>query len=135
MSPDIPQPVKDRTVALVGLIGATGATDVQIRYQDDDEPTVWVAVAAYGHGATGDDGPVYQVHAGLDPVAALYNLAERLIDGGRCTTCSKVTVLAALDRDEDEVVAGLVDSVFEGACTRTYTGGHFIRGCDGLVIV
>ena len=72
-----------KVLAGVHLIGRTGATNVQIRFSDEETPVVWMAVAIYESGAEAD--------GGLDPVTALMRLCERLVDGGECKHCHKPT--------------------------------------------
>lgn len=80
----------------VEIIRRTGSTQFQIRYQDDDDPTVWTAVA--GHRLNSQGQPVakggtlrFTVGAGLTPLAAVMQLAGQLIDGGQCVHCGKAT--------------------------------------------
>lgn len=77
-----------RFTAAIDLIGRTGASAVQVRYSDDEQPTVWLAVAQYGAKAETD--------AALTPWMAVLRLAERLVDGGMCVHCSRP---AGLDPD------------------------------------
>lgn len=83
--PDDPQ-----FLAGLDMLRRVGAQDVQLRYQDDMEPVVWMALAHF------DCAPptglmVWQVAAALDPPRALFRLLEALMDGGRCAHCSKPT--------------------------------------------
>lgn len=81
-SPDLDEP---EFLAYVDFIGRTGAEQFQIRYSDDDEPVVWIAVAKHGeHWSTA---------ASLHPTGATFGLAEDLADGGKCTHCGKTTGL------------------------------------------
>ena len=86
-----------RFIAGVDMIRRTGALDFQIRYDDDQDPVVWVAVAQH---VVGRDGrptpkgtvgscPVYTVGAALNGVRAVMKLCEELIDGGQCAHCGK----------------------------------------------
>lgn len=74
----------ERMIALVGMIGRTGAVGFQVRYDDDEAPTVWNAVALYPAGR-------WEVAAGRTPVQAIERLTEHLIDGGACTHCGRPT--------------------------------------------
>lgn len=76
--------VDPKLVGAVEVVGRTGAKDVQIRYSDDEQPTVWFAVANYGDGR-------WETDAGRCPVEAVLRLCERLIDGGICVHCDKPT--------------------------------------------
>lgn len=106
-----------RFVAAVDLIGRTGASEFQIRYSDDESPTVWFAVAKYGLKAECD--------AALDPGMAVMRLAERLIDGGQCTHCHKPT---GLDPDSIDCMP-----LNELICWYQFDPEleKFRRGCEG----
>lgn len=74
----------DRFVACLDLVGRTGAVGVDVRWSDDEEPTIWMVVARYRNGA--------EVGAGLDPLVAATRLLETMIDGvGRCGHCGRPT--------------------------------------------
>jgi hypothetical protein len=82
------EPTMDaRFRAAVDMIGRTGATSFQIRYSDDEQPTVWMAVAEYQRG----EGTYFDAAAGMDPLRAVLRLCELMIDGGFCTHCHKPT--------------------------------------------
>ncbi|MET0786572.1 MAG: hypothetical protein ABWY25_07700 [Paenisporosarcina sp.] len=70
-----------RFLATVELIQRTGIQRFQIRYHDDEEPLVWIAVAGYKGN--------WEAGAGLNPLTAVWRLAEALIDGGQCQHCSR----------------------------------------------
>ena len=89
--PPQPSVVDDIFLAGVDLIGRTGATGFQIRYSDDEEPTVWVAVA--NHRGT------HSVAAALHPGRAVMRLCEELIDGGECTHCHRVATFVIPGED------------------------------------
>lgn len=79
-----------RMGACVELIGRTGAQDFQLRYSDDLEPTVWIAVAQW-HRA----GESYHLcAAGMNPLEAAFALCEQAIDGGECQHCHKASGVA-----------------------------------------
>lgn len=86
-----------RIVALAELFGRTGATGFQLRYSEEEEPTVWMAIVSYV-------GSRWDVAAGLGPVAAASRLAEQLVDGGQCAHCKRGTAIAD---DQGDVVEGL----------------------------
>lgn len=75
-----------RVAAATDLIHRTGATGFQVRYQDDDDPVGWIAVATYRDEAA-------EAAAALDPLRATLRLGETLLDGGRCTHCQRPTGL------------------------------------------
>jgi hypothetical protein len=73
--------------ASVDMLRRVGASEVQIRYQDDEHPNVWMAVAGIKMG----DKTVYETDAALSPTKAIVRLIERLIDGGICRHCARPT--------------------------------------------
>ena len=77
-----------RFIAATEMIGRTGASAFQIRYSDDEEPTIWLTVAQY-------EGDRFECAAGRDPLAAILRLCGQLIDGGICTHCSRPTGFSA----------------------------------------
>lgn len=85
-----------RAVAAIDMLRRTGAADVQVRYCDEEDPVVWIAVVR--HRMRGNipvpDGPinVWEAAAGRNPVEALLRLCERLIDGGTCAHCHRPTM-------------------------------------------
>lgn len=96
-----PHPAIDDPQFHAGLdmLQRLGVTSVQLRYQDDQEPIVWMMLACFkieGH-------DVWQVAAALDPPLALIRLLEQLMDGGRCAHCQKPTGLVD---GPDEMPAG-----------------------------
>ena len=80
-----------RVTALIAMIGRTGAGSFQIRYSDDEDPVVWIAVSEHhGH---------HTAAGGMTPLEAVYRLAELLIDGGECQHCHRPTGVT-LDHDD-----------------------------------
>ena len=80
------------------MIRRTGARSIQVRYQDDDQPTVWMVVAEHVMGKDGLPLPaprtgrtVHTVDCGLTAPEAAMRVCERLIDGGTCAHCFKPT--------------------------------------------
>lgn len=93
------QPTMDpRLVAGVDLLGRTGALWTQIRWSDDEEPTVWFAVVCHNRGEDGRPRPenqpgtlVHETSAAMNPVQAVLRLCERIVDGGTCKHCERPT--------------------------------------------
>lgn len=81
-----PPEVQRKLNATLDMLRRVGARSVSIRYQDDDEPTVWMVMASF-------DGDRHEVDAALDPIRAGLRLLERLIDGGQCNHCKRPTGL------------------------------------------
>ena len=81
---------KEKLQAALKFIQRTGARQVQIRYSDDESPTVWFVVALYdGNNPAGVDG--IETDSGLTPIHAALRLCERLCDGGQCVHCGRPT--------------------------------------------
>lgn len=80
------EPLRDdpRMLAAIELLRRTGMRQFQVRYDDDEEPVVWMAVAVYDEGR-------FDVGAGASPVLAVFRLCDQLIDGGTCTHCGRPT--------------------------------------------
>jgi len=116
-APPIPPEHERRLLAAVDLIGRTGAHGFQLRFSDDEEPIVWLAVAQYRDTA--------DAAGALDPLRAVLRLAEQLIDGGRCTHCDRPTGL-----EPDTLDAMPLDAM---VCWYQYDPelGTFRRGCEG----
>lgn len=75
-------PTKEpRFAAAVELVGRTGADQFQMRYSDEESPTVWVALALYGD--------QWECAAAMHPLRALFRLCETLMDGGTCIHCNR----------------------------------------------
>lgn len=75
--------VKDpRLVAAIELLRRSGARTVQIRYDDDPQPTVWVVDAEWSRGGRDCAGA-------LDPVTAAVRLCETVLDGATCAHCGR----------------------------------------------
>jgi hypothetical protein len=107
-----------RFKASLHFIRRTGATSISIRFQDDDEPVVWMVVASYPEDR-------HEVDAALTPLRAVLRLCERLADGGHCNHCKRP---AGLDPDTYETMP-LNDLV----CWYQFDPelAVFRRGCEG----
>jgi hypothetical protein len=115
--PALPPELEQRMLAAVDLIGRTGAGSFQLRYSDDEEPVVWMAVAQHGEH--------YEAAASTHPVRAVLRLAELLIDGGMCTHCGRPAGL-----EPDDIDAMPLDAL---VCWYQYDPElhTFRRGCEG----
>jgi len=85
-----------RFMPAVKLPRRTGAVGFQIRYSDDEEPVVWIAVAEYNvspHGkivsASKKGRPAYRIGAGMTPLKAIFALCTQIVDGGECAHCHR----------------------------------------------
>jgi hypothetical protein len=86
-------PLDPRLAAGADLVRRTGAKEFQIRYSDDQQPTVWIAVASFterdGRPVSSGKINAHKVGAALDPVSAILSLLDELIDGSQCTHCGR----------------------------------------------
>lgn len=73
-------------LAGVDLVQRTGAKSFAIRYQDDEEPVVWIAVAEFN-----EPEDAWDAGAGADPTQAVLRLLNQLVDGAMCTHCNRPT--------------------------------------------
>jgi len=126
-------------MACVDLIRRTGSDAFQLRYSDDEEPTVWMAVATYPNAKVipnvgGAGKQLRRQHkaecaSGLDPIVAVHRLAQLLIDGGQCVKCRRSTMLEeSWQRPVTEVWPVLGDEF----CWRVYDPelATFTIGCE-----
>lgn len=122
--PEIPEQYADLSAAFIALIGATGAKSIELRYSDDDEPVVWMAVGAWPIPEGEPDH--HEAAGGLNPVEALLALGEKVIDGGDCPKCKRGTALS-------DSFTGEKMPAEKGVCWWKYdpTLKAFLRGCDG----
>jgi hypothetical protein len=90
------EPAEDPILlAGVDMIRRTGARTIQIRYSDDEEPTVWMAVCEHRmlDGMPVPQGGIshFDAAAGMTPRRAVLRLLDQLIDGGMCQHCKRPT--------------------------------------------
>lgn len=95
MTPDVKAP---RFTAALDLLHRTGATTVQVRWSDDETPTVWIVVVGWNVDPSSgkpappgevDGEPGFESAAALDPVTAAFRLCAEVIDGSRCLHCQR----------------------------------------------
>jgi hypothetical protein len=79
---------EDKLQAAIDFIRRTGAKQIQIRYSDDEEPTVWFVVVTYGKKGPAAFNTI-EVDASFSPLRAALRLCERLADGGQCMYCKR----------------------------------------------
>ena len=85
-------PLRPTSIAILDLIGRSGASEFNLRFNDDDDIVVWEALAVYP-AASAEDELLREACAGMNPDVAIERLGEALIDGGRCVHCGKMTTL------------------------------------------
>ena len=98
-SDDLKSTVEDpRYIAAIELIRRNGAREIQLRYDDEQNPIVWVAVAGFaiingkpslGRGKIN----AHQAGGGLNPLLAIFALCRACLDRrGLCVHCGKNTM-------------------------------------------
>lgn len=86
-----------RYLAAVDLVRRTGARKIQIRYDKEQDPIVWVAVAEFSiiDGQLSNTGEInaHQAGGGLDPLSAIFALCRACLDRkGTCILCGRNTM-------------------------------------------
>jgi hypothetical protein len=76
-------PKDPRFIAAVDLLHRTGSREFQIRYDEEQNPIVWVAVGKWGD--------VFEAAGGMNPLVAVMRLLETAMDGGTCAYCTRPT--------------------------------------------
>jgi hypothetical protein len=71
--------------AAIDLLRRTGMQEFQLRWHDDEEPTVWMAVGSWPR----PGGTVYEAAGAMRPEVAVFRLCETVMDGGMCTHCKR----------------------------------------------
>lgn len=124
-------PMEDpRFVAVVDMLGRTGARDFRIGYTpaEDGTPVVWYATASWKQpveaGKLGLPRTVHEAAAAMDPLAAVFRLAEAVIDGGVCTHCGRPTIF------DPTAEPGVLEAM---GCVYAWDPelATFRRGCEG----
>lgn len=90
--------IDPRMVAAIDMLRRTGLSEFELRYQDDHQPVVWMAVGKWNVGIEGrpvaSTKPgtiIYDAGAALDPVRAVFRLCDQVLTGGVCTHCHRPT--------------------------------------------
>jgi hypothetical protein len=124
-APGLDPDTEARMLAAVDLIGRTGAGSFQLRYSDDEEPVVWMAVAQHRLSDGDDVRDHYEATAAMNPLRAVLRLAELLIDGGMCTHCRRPSGI-----EPDSLDTMPLDTL---VCWYQYDPERrtFRRGCEG----
>lgn len=84
---------KDKLLAAIDFIRRCGASQVQVRYSDDEEPDIWFVVAKFDKKKTPMAMNGIEVDASTNPTRAALRLCERLCDGSLCSHCHKPAAL------------------------------------------
>ena len=81
-----PDVVSPQLKAGIELLRRSGLVEFQIRFQDDETPTVWIAVGAWS-------GERFETASALAPDLAVRRLVDQVVDGGECAHCHRPTVV------------------------------------------
>lgn len=113
-------PDDPRFAAAVDLIARSGAGGFQIRYDDEQDPVVWVAVVTDARGA--------DAAAAMTPLGAVMRLLQRVVDpdrGAKCAHCGRPA-----DVTDDWANAPATDV---GVCWLVFDPetAKFRRSCEG----
>jgi hypothetical protein len=127
-------PDDPRMAAGIAMLGRSGAMSFQLRYDEEQDPIVWVACAEWATRrlAPADpsiEGSVHEAAAAMTPLRAVLRLCERVIDGGVCTHCARPT---AFEDDFTRSTDGPLERLF---CWYVFDPElkTFRRGCEGDV--
>lgn len=115
--PEDGSPKDPRFVASLDLLRRTGLKEFQIRYDEEQDPIVWVAVGKWGDH--------YEAEGAMTPLKAIIRLLERVLDGGTCAYCTRPAGVSTDWRNSLPL-----DEVF---CWWIYDPEteSFRRGCEG----
>jgi hypothetical protein len=83
---DLKKEEQERLGACIDLIRRSGSKTFELRYSDDEEPTVWMAIGKWGD--------QFEAAGAMTPIRALVRLLEAVIDGGRCNHCERPTAVS-----------------------------------------
>lgn len=106
-----------RLAAAFDLIGRTGATNFQIRYQDDQKPVIWMCAAEWPKG--------WDAGAGRTPAEAAMRLLDQVIDGGECAHCGRPSAVTDHWQSDMPLAELMCWYVFDPETEK------FRRGCEG----
>lgn len=118
---DEKQPVSDVMMAGIEMLRRSGQSDFQLGFFDDVKPIVWVVMGHWNR-----EGREHHVPGcGLTPEQAVMDLCERVMDGGKCTHCDRVTAFHKPDEPP------LPDFMTGHLCYWEYheDAKRFLRGC------
>lgn len=72
-----------RFIPALEMLARTGATEVQVRYSDDEQPVIWMIAACWSGR--------WEAAGGMTPLAAAFRLCDAVVDGGTCVHCGQPT--------------------------------------------
>lgn len=74
-----------RLTAAIDMLRRTGMVEFQLRYSDDEQPVVWMAVGSWSR----KGGTYIEAAGSVRPEVAVFRLCEIMMDGGTCTHCKR----------------------------------------------
>ncbi len=86
-----------RLVAAIDLLRRTGCVETQVRYDEEQEPIVWVVVSKWNRGPDGrpravaaaDTTEAWEASGAMTPADAAIRLVELVVDGSICAHCGR----------------------------------------------
>lgn len=111
----------------IEMIGRSGADEFQIRYHDDEEPTLWMAAASWKR----PGGTYWDSAGGMTPRSAVLRLVGIVFENALCIRCQRKMTFSPQKR-EDILPKDLETRVKSDTC---YTGWDpetkkFLRDCE-----
>ena len=130
MSERVLDPQDPRFVAAIDLLRRTGLRTFQIRYQDDEQPTVWLAVGEWSRGPDGrpvakGGAQVFEAAGATNPVQAVMRLCDQVVDGGTCAHCRRPAGVTDDWRSDMPLATVVCWQVYDPELKR------FRRSCEG----
>lgn len=121
------QIIEDKFKAAIEMLGRTGSDEFQIRYCEEEEPTIWMAAAhwPYQEGLVPEH---WDAAGGMTPWSALLRLMEATMDGGTCTHCHRPT---SVDDKPTDAILGATEAFI---CWYRFDPElkTFRRSCEGI---
>lgn len=123
-------PDDPRMLAAIDMLRRTGQRSFQLRYSDDEDPLVWMAVGEWCIGPDGrpvrDGGEVHhEAAAALTPFGAVFRLCEQAMDGGTCAHCGRPSGITMDWRESMPLAEVLCWTVYDPETS------SFRRSCEG----
>lgn len=120
-----------RFVAVLKVMERTGLSSFELRYSDPEEEdevdkkgaVIWMAIAYYEIEHEGQRMRATKVGAHVDPVAAMFKLADEVFDGAMCIKCQRPMGFLNDDHDPPDIMP---------VCWLRWdeAGLEYIRDCD-----
>jgi hypothetical protein len=110
-------------VAALDLLGRMRASDVSIRWHDEEQPTVWMVCASWKTKVDGEDGRYFEAAGAMSPARAAMRLIELV--AGACGHCGRPAGVTEEWRADLPDADGRCWFVFDPETT------SFRRSCEG----